>query len=236
MSTALIWEPDPLQAAYLVHIFTEAGFTARGFSRYRSFQQALAAYPQAPLLALYALDQELDKGLARCARLRQRYPLLCLILLSRHQDQAHCLAAFAAGADDFLVKPFAPAELLARARAHLQRSAEILAAWRIPAAETLNFGGMSLDLARQEALFQGRRLSLKGHEFELLHCLCQHAGQYLSREQIARRIWDKPLAPGSRKVDNLILRLRKALPPMLQINSAYGKGYQLLNSDNQDNI
>jgi two-component system response regulator CiaR len=117
--------------------------------------------------------------------------------------------------------------LLTRAQAHLQRTREILAAGHVAKAAPLQLGDLSLSLPGRKASYQGQPLELKGREFELLHYLCQHAGRFLSREQIARRLWTSQLAPGSRKVDNLVLRLRKQLPAELQIRSRYGNGYCL---------
>ncbi len=226
MTSVLIWDPDPLSAAYLVHIYSEAGLRPRRFTGYRTFQQAQAEHRTESCLVVFALGSDALKNLAQIQRLRKNLPLASIIILSHHQEQAVCLSAFAAGADDYLIKPFAHQELLARSLAHVKRSAEILAAYLLTQhSVTLTLGPLNLNAIQREALIEGQSLRLSESEFKLLHLLVSHQGQYLSRAQLSRRLWQGNTPP--RKIDNLVLALRKKLPSSLLIESRYGQGYTI---------
>lgn len=224
MTAVLIWEPDAPQADVLAHLYTEAGFEAQIFGGYRTFQQAASSYQAEPCLIVFALGSDPVKGLNQVQRLRKRLPLASLIVLSEHQQEKLYRAVFAAGADDFLIKPFDPQELLARSQAHLQRSGEILGAYLLTqTSDCLSLGNLSLNASSREAQIDGKVMKLSESEFKLLHLLCSHSGQYLSRAQLSRRLWQQ--APPARKVDNLVLALRKKLPESIMLESRYGQGY-----------
>lgn len=237
LTPVLIWEPDVLQATYLSHLFSQAGFKAQAFIPFNDFKKSLAAQLPQPLIVILAQDSDEARSLNRCRRLRQQFPLVTLIVISHRQSLESCLAAFKAGADDYLSKPLNPEELIVRAKAHLERSREILSTY-LHKAVAERFGELTLLPESRTLLWREQSLSFSALEFKLLHGLCACAPGCISREQVALRLWQVPLAPGSRKIDNLILGLRKKLPEALRIDSAYGQGYRLIlpesvnNSDN----
>jgi DNA-binding response OmpR family regulator len=163
-------------------------------------------------------------GLEITLRLRQlgvRTPILLLTARDAVQDR---VAGLDAGADDYLVKPFAFDELLARARALLRRQHD-------PGAGTeLRVEDLTLDLLRREARRGSRIIELTARELALLEYLMRNAGQVLSRAQIVDRVWGQDFDGGENVVDTYIHYLRAKLDrgsssPL--IRTMRGLGYAL---------
>lgn len=229
MIPVLIWEPEALQAVYLQHLFKQAGFAPQTFELFKAFRQMAERCQHQPLVMILSQDSDQERSLRQCARLRSHFPLATLMVISHRQDQASSFAALQAGADDFLAKPLNAEELIVRTRAHLRRSQEILAAYLLaqPASPQV-FGPLSLNPAARELEWAQGSLVLSELEFKLLHCLGTHAHRFLTREQLIQRLWATPQSPATRKIDNLILSLRKKLPAtQARIESRYGEGYRL---------
>ncbi|MFC7039322.1 response regulator transcription factor [Nonomuraea rubra] len=115
------------------------------------------------------------------------------------------------GADDYLPKPFAFAELVARVRALARRAAP-------PLPPTLACGDLTLDPARRVVLRAGRRLDLSPREFALLECLLAVPGVVVSAEELLERVWDEAADPFSSAVKHTVHRLRAKLgdPPVIE--------------------
>ncbi|HXY72551.1 MAG TPA: response regulator transcription factor [Actinomycetota bacterium] len=163
-------------------------------------------------------------GLEVCRRLRaggDRTPILMLTARDAVEDRVEGLDA---GADDYLVKPFALAELLARVRALLRRT--------IGAAgdEALVFSGLRLDPVTYEVSRDGRPLELTRTEFRLLELLLRHPRQVLTRDVIFDRVWDYDFGPSSNSLEVYIGYLRRKTEaggePRL-IHTVRGVGYVL---------
>jgi DNA-binding response OmpR family regulator len=122
-------------------------------------------------------------GIEVCRRLRQKRRSTPILLLTARDAIADRVRGLDAGADDYLVKPFAVAELLARLRALDRRAGGYLEE------TTLTVGDLTLDLKRIEATRGGRQITLTAREFRLLECLMRHEGHVLSREQLCQRVW-----------------------------------------------
>jgi len=164
-------------------------------------------------VGLPALD-----GLAVCRRLRDKGLATPILMLTARDAVPDRVAGLEAGADDYLVKPFAAEELVARLRALSRRHFEDTAALR-------SYAGLTLDLDARRAQRDGRELKLTGRELELLELLMRFAGRLVSRERAVEEIWGG--AAEANVVDRYVTRLRSKLgkPPL--IHTVRGAGFTL---------
>lgn len=149
-------------------------------------------------------------------------PILMLTARDSVQDRVQGLDA---GADDYLVKPFALAELLARIRAIGRRSQMIPAT-----TDTLTVADLELDLRSHEATRAGRRIELTAKEFSLLEALMRHPGQVLTRSQLLELVWNYDVLTESNVVDTYIHYLRTKIdrdPETKLIRTVRGAGYSI---------
>jgi DNA-binding response OmpR family regulator len=182
---------------------------------------ALALSQRYDLLVLDLLLPGLD-GLEVLRALRAREPELPVVILSARSDLETKLRGFALGADDYLAKPFALGELLARVRVHLRHHR--------PGSESphiVHVGRLLVDLTRREARIGTRVSDLTDREFRLLHFLLEHAGEVMSREQLLADVWGYDFDPQSNVVDVSIRRLRRKLGPDAPIETVRNVGYRL---------
>jgi DNA-binding response OmpR family regulator len=168
---------------------------------------------------LVLLDITLPKrsGLWVLEQLRERENQVPIIVLSARQDESDKVAALSLGADDYITKPFALAELLARVAAVLRRARlgrPTPAAAGEPAAgepeRVLGFGEVAVDLEARTVLFRGRPVKLTHLEFELLSFFCRNGGRVYSREELLRHVWGFQQGQ-PRTVDNFVAQLRAKL-------------------------
>ncbi len=158
-------------------------------------------------------------GLAVARRLRGKRLALPILLLTARDAVADRVAGLDAGADDYLVKPFAPEELLARVRALLRRNR--------PVAETLAFDDLTLDPTSGRATRSGRELELTPREAELLALLLREARTVITRERALEEVWGGELEALPNVVDRYVAYLRRKLgdPPL--IRTVRGVGFVL---------
>ncbi len=174
-----------------------------------------------PGISLVILDLGLPglDGLEVLACLRERgsaVPVLVLSARGRVNDRVKGLNL---GADDYLGKPFAFEELLARVRANLRPRATA-------PPSVLHVGGMSIDPLRREVTAGGRTISLSAREFSLLRAFADHPGQVLSRQELLSMAWDMDFDPQTNLVDVYVGYLRRKLgEPVIQ--TVRGAGYCL---------
>jgi DNA-binding response OmpR family regulator len=141
-------------------------------------------------------------------------PVLMLTAKAREADRVEGLEV---GADDYLVKPFSHAELVARLRALLRRSG-------VRRARAL--GDLEVDDDAGEARLRGERLDLTRREFELLACLVANAGRVLSRGELLDKVWGVEFSGTERTVDQHVAQLRARLGPGW-IETVRGRGYRM---------
>lgn len=175
------------------------------------------------LLLLDRMLPELD-GLTVLRRLRAaqvRTPALLLTALGGIADRVEGLEA---GADDYLVKPFAIAELVARLHALARRAAPDAATMR------LEVGEVTLDLLRREAVRGGRAIPLQPREFALLEQLMRNAGRIVTRTMLLEQVWGFTFDPTTNIVESNLSRLRGKLNhgfPSDPIETVRGLGYRM---------
>lgn len=142
-----------------------------------------------------------------------------ILMLTARDDVDDRVAGLDSGADDYLVKPFALAELSARVRALIRRDSE--------ADPVLEVGPLRLDPARFIATRDRERLDLTAKEFSLLHYFMTHAGLVLSQEHLLEHVWDEMTDPLTNVVRVTVSNLRKKLGEPGLISTVPGRGYRL---------
>lgn len=215
----LIIEDEDKTADYLRHGLHEAGYTvdraADGIDGLH-----LAREKGYDLILLDVMLPEID-GWTVMARLRtfSRAPVLFLSARGTLEDR---LRGLELGADEYLVKPFSYAELLARIRIILRRG-------KPPAEEVLSMADLVVDVVKFRCERGGQKITLTGKEFKLLLCFMQHPGQVLSRTFLASRVWDMNFDSDTNVVDVAVRRLRQKVDdpfPLPLIHTVYGVGYR----------
>ena len=153
---------------------------------------------------------------------KQNIPILMLTALGTVEDK---IEGFEAGADDYLVKPFAFKELLARIKSLLRRTAATL-----PTAHILRVADLEINLDSKEVTRAGNRISLTAKEFQLLEYLVKNKNRVVSRADIAGKVWDIGFDTGTNVIDVYINFLRKKIDkdyPVKLIQTQIGMGYIL---------
>jgi DNA-binding response OmpR family regulator len=203
----LVVEDEPDIRDLVVHHLTREGYRCRAAATGpEALQQMRAAVPQLVVLDLMLPGMD---GLEVCRRLRGD-PVTAavpIIMLTAKADEVDRVVGLEIGADDYMVKPFSPKELLARVRAVLRRVRPG------DEARPLVAGRLALDVRRHQATIDGAPLTLTPKEFDLLHALLESAGRVLTREFLLNRVWGYARADEieSRTVDVHVRRLRAKL-------------------------
>jgi DNA-binding response OmpR family regulator len=153
-----------------------------------------------------------------CRELRQRSAVAIIVVTARGEEPERVLA-LDAGADDYLVKPFGLAELLARIRAVLRRVN--------PGDGVLRHGQLAVDVRARKVTVAGREVALTPKEFGILECLAAEPGRVVSRQEILDCAWDSHWYGPTKVLDVHVAALRRKLGVPGLIEAAYGKGFRL---------
>jgi len=201
----LIVDDDPHIREVLVFAFDKAGIAT---TQAGDGEEALALIGRDPP-DLVVLDINMPRmdGLEVCRRLRAQGELPILFLSSR-DDELDRVLGIELGADDYVVKPFSPREVVARANAILRRSAPKGAA-PAPAAESQTKGLLSLDTEGWTARWDGAEVTLTVSEFNLLKAMAGAPGRILSRDQLIDQLHGPGFAITDRTIDSHIRNLRR---------------------------
>lgn len=218
----LLVEDDPTIAAFVAKGLREAGFavdeaadgeTGLTLAREQKFDAAIVDVMLPRLDGLSLIDALRGRGI--------RTPVLILSAKRSVDDRVRGLQA---GGDDYLTKPFAFAELLARVQALIRRSTG--------AAEptTLSAGDLTLDLLTREVRRGDQPIELRPREYALLEYLLRHAGKVLTKTMILSHVWGYNFDPNTNVVDVLVSRLREKIDRSFEsklIHTVRGVGYVL---------
>jgi len=159
-------------------------------------------------------------GLEVCKRLRATSQIPVIFLTARDSEVDRVLG-LELGGDDYLTKPFSPAELVARVKAVLRRVDGG------PAAEVMQAGQVAIDAGRREVRVAGEPVDFTTKEFDLLRYLAERPGLALSRQQILDGVWGYDWYGDARTVDVHIAQVRKKLGDTVEIKTVRGVGYRL---------
>ncbi|MYM73225.1 heavy metal response regulator transcription factor [Duganella sp. FT134W] len=216
----LIVEDEPKAGDYLVKGVQESGYVA-DLARNGVDGLALALEIDYDLIVLDVMLPQMD-GWQVLAKLRERKETPVLFLTAR-DDVADRVKGLELGADDYLVKPFAFAEFLARVKTLMRRGP-------VREAEVIRVADLEIDVLRRRVSRGGQRIELTAKEFALLHLLAKRQGEVLSRTQIASMVWDMNFDSDTNVVDVAIRRLRVKLDdpyPLKLVQTVRGMGYLL---------
>ena len=211
--SVLIIEDDPAIGSQLVKGLIRAGCAA-------TLAGSAAAALQRTEVGLVLLDLGLPDadGVELCRRLRARCPAPIIVVTARG-DEADRVNALDAGADDYVVKPFGFAELLARMRAVLRRAGT--------EPGPLIHGPLRVDVAGRRVWVDSEPVGLTGKEFDILACLALEPGRAVTREEIFDRVWDEHWYGPRKVLDVHIAALRRKLGQPELIETVYGHGFRL---------
>jgi len=203
--TILVAEDDPNIAALVARYLEREGFKALVAT---DGEQALELARRGP--ALVVLDLMLPKvdGWEVCRALRARSDVP-IVMLTAREDEADRVAGLVLGADDYVVKPFSPRELVERIKAVLRRARRAPSSDWSPLAQ----GALTLDPERHRVTVDGREVALTPSEFTLLHCLMAAPGRVFSRRQLLDRLHGVGGMVVDRVVDVHIGKLRRKVEP-----------------------
>ena len=170
-------------------------------------------------------------GFDVCRTLRQRGVQTPILMLTARGQVFDRVVGLKLGADDYLVKPFEMAELLARIEALLRRtSTSAIPAGASP--ETYRFGDISVDFRRAEVNKGGQKLELSAREFKLLRYFIEHRGAALTRDELLNEVWGYNAMPSTRTVDVHVAWLRQKLEDNPRhpeyIHTVHGLGYKFV--------
>ena len=175
------------------------------------------------LIVLDIMMPEVD-GLSVCKELRKTSNVPIIILTAR-SDDVDRIVGLELGADDYVTKPFNPRELVARVKAVLRR-----ASLEAPSQAVLEADGLRLDTASREVTVEGKLITLRAKEFDLLTAFLRHPGIVLDRERLLQLVWGTDYYGDTRTIDVHVAWLRDKLAgaKRVKIQTVWGVGYKLV--------
>lgn len=212
----LVVESDCAAADDLTHGLRRRGYTAHSVD---SGMQALTARCGADLVLLDLELPDLD-GLEVCRAIRAESDVPLIALTARGTELDRVLG-LQAGADDYLVKPYGFAELMARLEAVMRRARP-----RPMTRPAVSHGPLHIDSASREVSIDGRQIIVTRKEFDFLHLLASHPETVFTRKQIMSRVWDTEWTRFSRTIDTHVGSLRKKLGGRGWIITVRGVGFR----------
>jgi two-component system OmpR family response regulator len=222
VARALIVEDDPTIAGFVARGLREAGFVVeQAADGDAGLQAAIGGGYDVAIVDVMLPGRD---GLSLIDELRRVGNATPVLILSARRSVDDRVKGLQAGGDDYLTKPFAFAELLARVQALVRR------ATRVPEPTTLTFGDLSLDLLSRKVTRAGASIDLRPREFMLLEHLMRNAGKVVSKTMILSHVWEYNFDPQTNIVDVLVSRLREKIDKPFErklLHTVRGVGYVL---------
>ncbi len=212
-TSVLVVEDDWGIASQLVR-----GLSRGGYDVAHVTTGADALSHRAPDVVVLDLGLPDGDGVDVCRKLRERSGAAIIVVTARGEEPDRVLA-LDAGADDYLVKPFGLAELLARIRAVLRRIR--------PGGEQLRHGPLVVDLRTHRVTVAGREVALTPKEFDILECLATDPGRVVTRQEVLESAWDAHWYGPTKVLDVHVAALRRKLGVPGLIETVYGRGFRL---------
>jgi two-component system response regulator ResD len=220
--TVLVVDDEPTIAEVVSRYLDRAGYaTATAGDGLEAVRIAIERKPDLVVLDLMLPGMD---GFQVLSRLREDGDA-AVILLTAKGEESDRIVGLRRGADDYIVKPFSPAELVARVDAVLRRT-------RPPAEEleALRFKGLEIDVQGRRVIAQGEEVQLTLREFDLLHFLARHPGQAFTRDQLMDQVWGFSFYSDTTTVTVHIRRLRAKIEPDPEqprfVETVWGVGYR----------
>jgi two-component system alkaline phosphatase synthesis response regulator PhoP len=230
-ATILVVDDEPPIADLIASYLRADGFTVYiAEDGPTALAQARAVRPD--LIVLDVMLPGMD-GLEVCRRIQQEFDVYVLMLTAR-AEEIDKIVGLSVGADDYVIKPFSPRELVVRVKAILRRSRTLgpRAAQRAPDRPALRFDDLMIDPETREVWHDSAQIDLTPREFELLYALAEQPGRVFNRDQLLERVWGHDFAGIDRVVDVHIGLLRRKLeddsanPAIIQ--TVRGVGYKFV--------
>ncbi len=210
----------------IVHEALGIYLRAEGFEPVDAFDGEAALAAITPEVVLCVLDIMMPKmsGIEVCREIRKNSQLPILMLTAKGEEIDR-IVGLELGADDYIVKPFSPREVVARIKAVLRRTSEH------PKSDNsvISYNGLTIDLKSYTVTLRGEPVICTPKEIEILYMLASNPGQVFTREQLLSRVWGYDFAGETRTVDTHIKRIRAKLDSTglgWSIKTIYGVGYK----------
>ncbi|HVG03906.1 MAG TPA: response regulator [Burkholderiaceae bacterium] len=222
-ASILVIEDEPAIQELVAYTCATQGYTVRRADSVGAGRAAIDRELPDMVLLDWMLPDQPGIELLKDLRAHERTKVMPVIMLTAKGNEVDKVVGLDSGADDYVVKPFSPRELLSRMRAVFRR--------RAPehSGEALEFGPLKVDPSRPEVLVDGKSVKMGLAEFKLLKFLISYPDRVFSRTQLLDSVWGDHVFIEERTVDVHVLRLRKALAPSAQhlIQTVRGLGYRL---------
>ncbi len=229
MAEILLVEDDTELSELVTGRLVEAGYSVRSTGDgLAALKLVDAAVPDVVLLDIMLPGMD---GLEVCRRLRSRYPLLYVIMLTARTSELDRVVGLEVGADDYVTKPFSLEELVARIRSALRRVKATSERTETEADAPIRVAGLEIDPVRREVRREGELVYLTVREFDLLLFLARQTDRPFTRMQLLAQVWDIHYEGYDRTVDSHVQRLRAKIEPdpsrPRYVRTVWGVGYKM---------